>query len=297
MEYSLGVVTNCWMKLLDKGERFDDLVIRFCRQGFTEIEIRDGDYLRRSSFGGFLDRIEKIMANYDPGLWCGICDRIHRGDNWRGLASNGDRSLLEEIDEFIKHTAGAKYSYAIAFPWLSQPSELEADGDRITTALKLAYLLNPPRPRLRLVSLEPVENIDAVAAAANLKRYKRLTPGCPVTLVVENALHPAPLILKLARAGGVPLAYDEANNYRSDGTVLNTPDEFWRSVRIEDLASVHLKQKNDQGALAQLGDGFVDLHALMDRLVECGYKGDLLLENAAADHPLEDALASLAYVF
>ncbi len=296
MVYNLGVVTNCWKKALESGEGFEDLVIRFCRQGFREIEIRDGDYLRRSSFGGFFDRIEKMTVNYDPGMWRELSDRIRGGDDWRALVGKGDYALAEETAGFIKRTAGAAYSYAIAFPWLSCPKDPAADDGRIAAALKLAYLLNPPRPRLRLVSLEPVENFDAGAAVLNLKRYKTLSEAYPVALVVENALHPAPLILELARAGGVTLAYDEANNYRSDGTALNTPEEFWRYARIEDLASVHLKQKNGQGVLARLGDGFVDLHAVMDRLRDGGYSGDLLFENAATDYPLEDAIASRAYI-
>jgi hypothetical protein len=293
---SLGIVSNCWKDALSSGERFDDLTDRFCREGFKEIEIRDGEYLRDVSFGRFLDDIEKIMMKYDPGRWRVVCDRIHQGGDWRGVVSDGDYSIVEEIDGFTRRTAGAVYSYAMTFPWLSRSTDLAADDYQITTAVKLAYLLNPSQPRLRIVSIEPVEDFDSTAAVSNLRRYKALMHECPVALTVENAIHPALVFLKLLREGGARLAYDEANCYLTDGTELNTPEEFWGAVRIEDLASVHLKQKSDQGTLTRLGKGFVDLFAVMDRLNKGGYTGDLLLENAATDDPLADAIASRAYM-
>jgi sugar phosphate isomerase/epimerase len=293
---SLGIVSNCWEEVLANGERFEDLTDRFCREGFKEIEIRDGEYLRGVSFGRFIDDIEKTMANYDLSRWRAVCDRIHRGEDWRGVVSDGDYSIVEEVDGFIRRTAGVVYSYAMTFPWLSRPADIAVDEYQITTAVKLAYLLNPSRPRLRLVSLEPVEDIDSDAAVLNLKRYKALMLESSVALTVENALHPAPLFLKLARDGGAGLAYDEANCYLTDGTELNNPEEFWRSVRIEDLASVHLKQKSIQGTLTRLGEGYVDLYAVMDRLRKGGYAGDLLLENTATDDPLADAIASRTYM-
>ena len=205
--------------------------------------------------------------------------------------------MMEAVESFFKQTPEAVYSYAMSFQWLTRPEDAAADDRRIADAMKLAYLLNPSQPRLRLVSLEPVEEIDADTAASNLKRYRSLMPACPVTLAVENALHPAPLILRLALAGGVMLAYDEANNYRSDGTTLNTPDEFWQSARVEHLASIHLKQKSDQGVSARLGEGFVKIPALVDRLRSMDYSGDLLLEYKATENPLEDAIASRDYLY
>ena len=297
MDYNLGVVTNCWKTVLENGEPFEEVVVRFCRQGFDNIEIRDGDYLRHASIGGFVGRIERMMMNYDTLTWREMCDRIHRAEGWRGLIRDGDSSLAEEVERFVARTAGARFSYAMSYPWLSRPLDLDEDTRRITTAIKLAYLINPRRPRLRLVSLEQMETIDTEAAVLNLKRYRSLEPDFRMTLTVENARHPAPLFLELSRAGGVLLAYDEANNYRPDGTGLNTPEEFWRSVTVEDLASVHLKQKSYHGALTRLGDGFVDLHAVMDRLNAFGYSGDLLLENAPTEDPLGDAIASCDYMF
>ncbi len=44
----LGVVSTIWAKCLSAGDRFEDLVLRFGKEGFLDIEIRDGDYLRNS---------------------------------------------------------------------------------------------------------------------------------------------------------------------------------------------------------------------------------------------------------
>lgn len=287
-----GVVSNCWKTALDNGELFEDLVTRFCRAGLNEIEVRDDDYLRRSSLGGFIESIEHMAAGYEPAEWREFCDGIHGHGSWSGLIRDKDSACADLIARFTEQTKDAVFSYAMAYPWLSKPADKEADNRRIITAVKLAYLLNPALPRLRLVSREEIETIDSETAVGNLKRYQTLAPDCPSALNVENAFHPAPVFLELARVGGLPLAYDEANNYRLDGSALNTPDEFWLAVKVEDLASVHLKQKNEQGALGRLGDGFVDLHGVMKRLKSLGYTGDLLFENAPTEDPLADAIAS-----
>jgi len=292
----LGIVTNCWKTVLESGERFEDLVNRFCCHGFKEIEIRDGDYLRSSSIGKFLTDVEKMAAHYDCRRWREFCNRIHRGQDWGELVGSDDKNLSIEIDRFANQTSDAVFSYAISYPWLSSPPDLKDDNHRILTAIKVAYLLNPDQPRLRFVSIESIEHINVQAAVDNLKRYGAIAPECPVALNVENARHPAQVMLELARAGGMTLAYDEANNYRLDGPPYNTPEEFWQVVRVEDLASIHLKQKNEHGLLGSVGDGFVDLHAVVDRLRDMGYTGDLLFENAATADPLADAIASRAYI-
>ncbi len=292
----LGIITNCWEMVLDNGQRFEDLVTRFCRQGFKEIEIRDGDYLRRSPFGRFIADLENKMSGYDPVVWRNLCDQLHRDGDWQRFVRDEDRAVMEKAAEFIEQSKGAVYSYAMSFQWLTRSEEGAGENQRVAAAMKLAYLLNPFQSRLRLVSLEPVDGIDPDIALSNLKHYKTLVPDLPVTLAVENALYAVPQILALARGGGVLLAYDEANNYSNDGSVLNTPEEFWQAVRIDDLASVHLKQKTGQGVSTRLEDGFVDLHAIIDRLRAAGYRGDLLLENAPSEDPLGDATHSRDYL-
>jgi hypothetical protein len=138
--------------------------------------------------------------------------------------------------------------------------------------------------------------LDSVAAVENLKRYQAMATAAEVIFTVENAFHPAPDFLELTRAGGVPLAYDEANNKSPDGRLLNTADEFWDIARVEELSSIHIKQKDETGLLPCLGEGFVDIRSLLRRLEEGGYAGDLLLEFAPTEDPLADAIGCRNYL-
>jgi len=292
----LGVVTNSWAKSMEEGTRFEDLVVQFAYNGFRHLEVRDGDYLRRSEFGRFIHKIEEASTDYSHQDWRRICEEIHTTKVSDAIVKEEHRSVFDRLINFFQMSQGVVFSYALSHPWLTRPASIEEDNDHITRAIQLAYLLCPQQARLRLVSLDPVDPVDEQTATSNLKRYRSLLPDYSVILAVENALQPAPLILELVVAGGALLAYDEANNYRSDGRALNTPEEFWHAVKLENLASIHLKQKTPQGVLARLGDGFVDIAALIERLRNCGYSGDLLLEYLPTDQPLVDAIQSRAFL-
>ena len=71
----LGVVTNCWAKVLEGGARFEELMARFAEKGFRHLEIRDGDYLRHSAFGRFIEDIERAMSHYSDEVWKEICEK------------------------------------------------------------------------------------------------------------------------------------------------------------------------------------------------------------------------------
>ncbi len=292
----LGVVTNSWAKSMEDGTRFEDLVALFARNGFRHLEVRDGDYLRRSEFGRFIHEIEEASAGYSHPDWRRICEEIHTTKVPDAAVKEEHRSVFDRLINFFQMSQGVVFSYALSYPWLTRPASIEADNDLIARAIQLAYLLCPQQARLRLVALDPVDPVDEQTATSNLKRYRSLLPDYPVILAVENALQPAPLILELAIAGGALLAYDEANNYHSDGRALNAPEEFWHAVKLENLASIHLKQKTPEGVLARLGDGFVDIAALIERLRNCGYSGDLLLEYLPTDQPLADAIQSRTFL-
>ena len=292
----LGVITNCFTKALEKGDRLEELVVSFCHEGFKEIEIRDGDYLRRSSFGSVIGGIEKTVRNYEPDVWREICEQIHSGGNWHLLVRGEDSLLMEEIDRFIKQTAGALYSYSMTYPWLGPRPDPASDDRSMFTAAGIAYLLNPAEPRLRLVSLESIEIIDHEVAVANLKRFRNIIRVFSPVFTVENALHSALKLRELALAGETLLTYDEANNYTTDGTELSSAEEFRRSVAIEELASVHLKQKSVLGVLPRLEDGYVDLRGMLEWLRDGGYDGDLLLEGKPTEQPLSDAVDSRNYL-
>ena len=288
----LGIVTNIWTQEVEKGARFDELMMEFGANGFKDMEVREGDYLRNSAFGELVQQLESAMSAYTDTEFKTICDALWTGQSYE----TKHPTLFEEVARFAEKASGLTLSYAMSHPWLSPPNDSEADTQQIVSAKKLAYLLCPARARLRLVDLDSEGDIDESAAIANLKRYKALLPDYPMIFAVENARQTATLTLKLAVAGGVKLTYDETNTYRADGTTMNPPDEFWGVVKMEDLTSVHFKQKTEDKVLSEVGDGFVDFRAIGEHLKTQDYTGDLLLENTPTAHSLQDALRSREYL-
>ena len=288
----LGIVTNIWSEEVENGARFDELMVEFGANGFKDMEVREGDYLRASEFGELIEHLEAAMPEYTDTEYKTICEAV-----WTKQSHETKHpTFFAEIAAFVQKASGLTLSYAMSHPWLSSPKDSEADTQQIIQAKKLAYLLCPARPRLRLVDLDTEGDIDESAAIANLKRYNALLPDFPMIFAVENARQTATLTLKLAVAGGAKLTYDETNTYRADGTTVNSPDEFWGTVKMADLTSVHFKQKTEDGVLSEVCDGFVDFRAIAERLKIQHYTGDLLLENTPTAHSLQDALRSREYL-
>ena len=292
----LGIVTNIWTQRVDSGDPFDDLVVQFGANGFKDMEVREGDYLRNSSFGEMVQALEAAMGSYTDEQWKGFCESVWQAQNLSNRIKAEHRSLFNRVGEFVAKVSDLTLSYAMSHAWLSEPPDLDADNQRLCTAKKLAYLLCPHHARLRLVDSVSTGEIDAQTAIANVKRHRSLLPTYPMVFAVENARQSATFTLNLAVQGGAALTYDEANTYRPDGTTLNAPDAFWNAVKYPNLTSVHIKQKTADGVLSQVGDGFVDFRAIIRRLKANQYKGDLLLENAPTDQPLEDAIKSREYL-
>ena len=288
----LGIVTNIWTEEVENGARFDELMVEFGANRFKDMEVREGDYLRNSEFGELIQELEAAMPTYTDTEFRAICDAIWTEQPYESQHA----TLFEEIAAFAKKASGLTLSYAMSHPWLSAPTDSEADTQQIIKAKKLAYLLCPRRARLRLVDLDTEGDIDASVAVGNLKRYSGLLPDYPMIFAVENARQTATLTLKLAVAGSVKLTYDETNTYRADGTPVNPPDEFWSAVKMTDLTSVHFKQKTEAGVLSEVGDGFVNFRAITEHLKTRHYTGDLLLENTPTAHSLQDALRSREYL-
>ncbi len=292
----LGIVTNIWAERLERGDRFEDLLTLFYKNGFEHMEIRDGDYLRQSGFGEFLHHIEAAMTRYTDAEWKAICEDIAVSQPSSNLIKAEDHAVFGHAKELFKSATGIVFSYAMAYPWHVLPDTIEVDNQRIARAKKLAYFFCPNQARLRLVDPEFSGEVDTSATIVNLKRYGGVLPNYSLILAVENAQLTAPLTLNLAAQGGVLLAYDEANTFKTDGTSLTPPADFWNAVRMDLLTSVHLKQKTSDGVTTQINDGYVDFKAILKRLKKDGYSGDLLLENAPTDEPLHDAVKSREYL-
>lgn len=286
----LGIVTNIWSVALQSGARFNDLMVEFGENGFRDMEVREGDYLRDSAFGTVISQLESAMPDYTDTEWKTLSVAV-----WNGKPHPTKHpALFEEVAAFARKAEGLTLSYAMSHPWLSDLGD--ADTQTIVTAKKLAYLLCPSRARLRIVDLDTEDVIDEASAVANLQRYNALLPEYPMIFAVENARQSALFTLKLAVAGGAKLTYDETNTYRADGTSLNPPEAFWHEVEMSALTSVHFKQKTEEGVLSEVGDGFVDFRAIAEHLRNREYTGDLLLENTPTSDALADALRSREYL-
>ena len=298
----LGIVTNIWAKEIENGARFDDLMVQFGENGFRDMEVREGDYLRNSEFGGLITALEEAMLEYSDNEFKSICDGVWNGPTIDGLnlCKSKHTKLFEEMTSFVLKTSGLTLSYAMSHPWLSAPINLQADDQKIVIGKKLAYMLCPTRARLRLVDLDTEGEIDKDVVIDNLKRYNALLPEYPILFAVENARQSATLTLRLAVAGGAKLTYDETNTYLADGMTINPPDEFWGAIKMDDLTSVHFKQKTVTGVLSVVGDGdgdgYVDFKSIAHHLQSGNYIGDLLLENAQTMHSLTDAIISREYL-
>ena len=288
----LGIVTNIWSEEVENGESFDELMVEFGANGFKDMEVREGDYLRNSEFGELIQQLESAMPEYTDAEYKAICDAIWTEQSYE----TKHPPLFAELATFIQKASGLTLSYAMSHPWLSSAKDSEVAAQQIVSAKKLAYFLCPARPRLRLVDLDTEGDINESVAITNIKHYDALLPDFPMIFAVENARQTATLTLQLAVAGSAKLTYDETNTYRADGTTVNPPDEFWGAVKMEDLTSVHFKQKTEDGVLSEVGDGFVDFRAIAERLRTQHYTGDLLLENTPTAHSLQDALRSRAYL-
>ena len=296
MYEKLGIVTNIWAKRMGSGDSFEDLASQFGENGFREMEVRDHNYLRNSAFGDMMREIEAAMGAYTDEGWKAICEALWREASWGELVMVEHKSLFDKVNEFVKKMSDLTLSYAASHVWLAEPDDLDADNARIIQAKKFAYLLCPYAARFRIVDVETDGEIDTGVAVANAKRYKSLLPSYPMVFAIEHGRQSATWTLELARHGGCPLIYDQANTFRSDGTASNEPEDFWSTVRNNDLASVHIKQRTADGISTQIADGFVDFKSILKHLTRLGYKGDLLIENTATDQPLEDALVSREYL-
>lgn len=288
----LGIVTNIWSEEVENGARFDELMVEFGANGFKDMEVREGDYLRNSEFGKLIQQLESAMPEYTDAEYKAICDAVWAEQSYE----TKHPTLFAELASFVQKASGLTLSYAMSHPWLSSAKDSETDTQQIVKAKKLAYFLCPARARLRLVDPDTEGDIDESAAIANLKHYNTLLPDFPMIFAVENARQTATLTLKLAVAGAAKLTYDETNTYRADGSTVNPPDEFWGAVKMTDLTSVHFKQRTEDGVLTEVCDGFVDFRAIAERLKTQGYTGDLLLENTPTAHSLQDALRSREYL-
>lgn len=293
MYEKIGIVTNIWAQRMDQGDSFIDLVQQFGQNGFTQFEVRDGDYLRQSIFGDLLEKLKDVMKNYNTEEWEEICRSIWQLTEKKEFVVE-HQLLFQQFGDFAAKIFPFRLSYAISHPWRSQPEDLSADNNFIEQAKRLSYLFCPQSPRLRLVDLTSLISVDFETAKININRYLNLLPQ--TIFAVENAVQPATDLIKLIESTSAYLTYDEANSYQPDGSVKDDLSVFWGRIQMDDLTSVHFKQKTTNGVLTELEDGWVDLRSIMRKLNQSNYQGDLLIENTPSNDPLTDAINSRRYL-
>ena len=78
----LGIVTNIWTQEIENGARFDELMVEFGANGFKDMEVREGDYLRNSEFGELVQQLESAMLAYTDTEFRTICDAVWAGQSY-----------------------------------------------------------------------------------------------------------------------------------------------------------------------------------------------------------------------
>ena len=149
----LGIVTNIWSEEVENGARFDALMVEFGANGFKDMEVREGDYLRNSEFGKLIQHLESVMLEYTDAEYKTICDAVWTEQPYE----TKHPSLFTEITSFVQKASGLTLSYAMSHPWLSSPKDSEADTQQIVQAKKTGI---PPLP-------------SAATAPPRRSRYRR----------------------------------------------------------------------------------------------------------------------------
>ena len=151
----LGIVTNIWAEEIENGARFDELMVAFGANGFKDMEVREGDYLRNSEFGELIQALEAAMPAYTDTEFKGICDAVWTGQPYESKHT----PLFDEVAAFTQKASGLTLSYAMSHPWLSPPIDSETDTQQIIQAKKLhTYCVQNERDSVSL-TLTPKETL------------------------------------------------------------------------------------------------------------------------------------------
>jgi len=108
----LGIVTNIWAEEIENGARFAELMVEFGANGFKDMEVREGDYLRNSEFGQLIQELEAAMPAYTDTEFRTICDAV--GTEQLDQTKHGP--IFEEIATFTEKASGLRLSYAMSHP-------------------------------------------------------------------------------------------------------------------------------------------------------------------------------------
>ena len=257
----LGVVSNCWQEQLVAGQTIDDLVSRATQEfGFRHVELRQGS----------LGELENE-------------DRLPDSQALAKLASR-----FPEV----------KFDLAVELPIFSQA--ITREDSRRDRYVDAAAALSG---HLRIVDLGPCPSPDAGGdwlnpAAGNLTSLANDLPDGLVSVehsvqawshfwtVFERASSRQPENLKLC--------FDPANLWLT-GNGENAA-EITKSVPINSLSMVHLKQRRGDSTLTSFAEGAVDWQSLLRHFVGSGYEGPFLFEIAPSCAVWEELAAGIEFL-
>ncbi len=254
----LGVVSNCWQTLLANGQPLEDLIDRAVSDcGFRHVELRQG------SLGRFEDS-----------------DRRPATDALADLASR-----FPEVS----------FDLAVELTVFAEP--VRRDDDRRRRYLEAATALSG---HLRIVDLTPRSGCELTdewlaMAAANLASLASDLPDGLVS--IEHSVQPwsqfwpAFATARAEHESTLKLCFDPANLWLTgDGPQAG---EITRSLPVESLSMVHLKQRRGDSTLPSFAAGDVDWLSLLEVFVHRDYSGPFLFEIAPSPTVWEELDAGI----
>ena len=254
----LGVVSNCWQTQLADGHPLEDLIDRAVEElGFRHVELRQG------SLGTFEDS-----------------NRLPDANALAGLAAKFPQ---------------VSFDLAVELPLFAKP--VRRDDERRQQYLEAAQALSG---HLRIVDLTPYPASEATdeSLAITTANLSSLASDLSDGLVsVEHAVQPWSQFwpaFESARAkheATLKLCYDPANLWLTgDGEQAGA---ITRSIPVESLSMVHLKQRRGNSTLPSFVDGDVDWPPLLRVFVDSNYSGPFLFEIAPSGSVWEELDAGL----
>jgi sugar phosphate isomerase/epimerase len=264
IENGLGLVSNCWKIQLDAGVPLSRLVGRAVEEGFRFVELRQG--------------------------CLGECE----GSETRLPHAEALKTLAQNFPEVT-------FDLAIELPVFSEPTDVASPA--VSAMLSGARVLasNDRPAHLRIVDLvsKSVPNeqsaFDDRTSSFRLKdvveSLRNLTSELPSGIVsVEHSFQPWTGFRKLfevtkSRNDGpdaLPqLCYDPCNLWLTDDA--ENANQITKSLPVEWLSMVHLKQRVAGSISTRMEPGDVDWPQQIQLLNHAGYEGPYLFETAPSN--------------
>ena len=263
-----GLVSNCWQVQLSAGEELDDLIAEAERRNLRVIELRQG--CLGSFETGEFDTPDVSRLSELPQRFPSVCFNVAMSVPFLGSVSPASRNLLD---------VGRRAAVAVA-----------GNG----------------RPHLRLVDLESPFDVNPDRAHDNLVELAHSMAPFDGMLSVEHSWQQWDGLLRAFRSardtlGGqqnrLKICFDPCNLRMAEESIdLATAA---RSLSLDEVSMVHLKQCRENCVLPSLSDGGVNWGRIGQVLNDMKYDGPALFEvDSTSDvwHRIKASQEYLAHV-